>query len=271
MAADGGGRYHGGVSGSRPSIRLLAYRDSLFLLTSRHLKLRYRRSALGFVWTLVYPVLSTAILTLVFARVFVQIEQYPLHAMTGVLVWHFFSLTCLQGCDALLGAAPLIRKVYVPTAVFPMSVVAANLVNFMLCVAVLPALMVLVGVVPGFHPWLLVFALVVLAAFTTGVTLALAAINVFFHDVRYLFEAILLVWFYATPVVYPTAVLEGASAVLVSLNPLHWILILVRGALDPVGAFSWSSCLVAGLLALVSAISGWALYWRAEARFHLYL
>ena len=253
-----------------PFARLVAYRGALRLLTSRHLKLRYRRSMVGFVWTLAYPALSTIVLTVVFAPVFDQIESYPLYAMAGVLVWHFVSVSCLQASDALLGAAPIARKVYVPTVLFPVSIIAANVVNLLLCFAVLPVLMMLAGVKLGFHPWLFAYAIVTLGAFTAGLALALAAMNVFFHDVRYLFEALLLVWFYATPVVYPATIVTGVSAALLTLNPLYWILEAVRASLDPADPTSTSYCVVAGAVATASLLAGWRVYSRAEARFHLY-
>lgn len=251
--------------------RIFAYRRALWMLAVRHLKVRYRRSVLGFAWSLAYPALATWILTLVFAGVFEGVERYAVYAGSGVLVWHFFSISCLQATDALLGAAPLLRKIFVPSALFPFSAVAANLLNFVTCVAIFWAVLFAVGAVPGVRLGGLVYGLVVLVVFTSGMALGLAAANVFFHDVRYLFEALLLVWFYATPVVYPAEVLTGGAAWVLSLNPLAWILPLLRSALQAGAPASTSCYVVSGVAAALTFALGWRFYAAAEKRFHHYL
>ena len=231
MHSRGEGLYDGGVSGLAPWRRLLAYRGALEVLASRSLKLRYRRSVLGFAWTLAYPALATAVLAVVFSRVFTQVNHYAAYVVVGVLAWHFFSVTCSQAMDALLDGASVMRKVYVPSAVFPLAAVVANLVNLLLCLAVLPTALTVFGAGGALRPLAFAAGIIGLVTFTAGAALALAALNLFFRDVRYFFEAILLLWFYATPVVYPEDALLGGARLLLWMNPLYWILDALRAGL----------------------------------------
>jgi len=259
------------VSRLSPLARVAAYRAALALLAARLLKVRYRRSVLGFGWAFAYPLLATTVLTIVFAPIFPQVPDFAVYVLVGLLVWHFFSVTCLQAMDALLGSASVSRKVYVPTAIFPLAAVMANVVNLLLCLLAVPVVLAATGGVPTFHPVTLVAGLTMLTAFTAGVSLVLSALNVFFHDVRYLFEALLLIWFYATPVVYPVAATGSAVAVLVGFNPLYWILVVLRSALWSGGAVSAMDLAIALLVAGAALAGGWWAFCSAERRFHQYL
>ncbi len=270
MATRDEGIYHGGLSGRAPWRRVVAYRGALGILAARNLKLRYRRSVLGFAWTLVYPVLATAVLSFVFAPVFPRTEHYPVYVVIGVLVWHFVSVSSAQAMDALIAGAGVMRKVYVPSAVFPLASVAANLANFLLCVAVVPTALALLGAGVTLRPLVLVAGIVGLVAFTVGLSLALAALHLFFRDVRYFFEAVLLLWFYATPIVYPTDALPEHVARWLMLNPLYWIVTVVRGGVCVAVTTSPAAVVVCVGSGMAALVLGWRLYARVENRFHLY-
>jgi ABC-type polysaccharide/polyol phosphate export permease len=263
--------YEGGVSRLRPLARVVAYRDCLSVLATRCVKVRYRRSVLGVGWSLLYPLTAMLVLTAVFSRVFTDLAHYPLYAIVGFLAWGFFSLSCIQAMDALIGGATVMRKVYVPAAVFPLSAVVANFVNLLLSIALLPLVVWLIGASPGFHIGWLVFALILLAMFTAGLSLALAALNLFFQDVRYFFDAGLLIWFYATPIVYPAEVIPEQYAALVWLNPLHWLIVVLRAPLYGGGAPPALAVGAAASVAVAALVVGWLIFSRLERRFHLYL
>jgi ABC-type polysaccharide/polyol phosphate export permease len=258
------------MSGLPPWRRLLEYRGALWLLASRNLKLRYRRSMLGFAWTLAYPALATAVLSLVFAGVFESVAHYPAYVVVGILAWHFFSVSCSQAMDALLAGAPVLRNVQVPTALFPLAAVSANVANLALCIAVLPTALAVFGAGGALRPLPFVLGLASLVTFTAGAALALAALNVFFRDVRYFFEALLLVWFYATPIVYPSAALPHGAQWLLALNPLAWIVEAVRSGLCDASPPEAATLVAALGCGSVSLIVGWRLYLGVEQRFHLY-
>jgi ABC-type polysaccharide/polyol phosphate export permease len=239
-------------------------------LAVRALKVRYRRSILGFGWMLLYPVAATAVLTAVFSGVFPQVEHYAVHAAIGVLLWNFLSQSSLQAMDALIGGAAIMRKVYVPSAVFPLSAVAANLVNLLASGIALAPLMLWLGGAFSVNPLFMVFGVVCLAAFVAGLSLGLAAANLFFHDIRYFFEAVLLVWFYATPVVYPASVLPQDVRAFLWLNPAHWFLELIRIPLCSGLRPEAYVLAMAGSWATASVFVGWWAFTRLERSFHLY-
>ena len=259
------------MSAGRSLADVVRYRECVALLVARTLKVRYRRSFLGFAWTLLYPLLAMCVLSFVFSHVFADVPHYPLYVIVGVLGWSFFSLSCIQAMDALLSGGTILKKVRVPGAVFPLAAVGANFVNYILALGVLVVASAAGGVLPGFHPlWLLTGALS-LCAFTLGVALALAALNLFFHDIRYLFETLLMVWFYATPIVYPVAVLPPHVARLLALNPFHWFLELLRAAMWSGREPAVGAAVLAPAIGLVTLALGWALFTRLERRFYLYL
>ncbi len=263
--------YAGGVAHLGGLARLARYRAALLSLALRALKVRYRRSILGFGWVLLYPAAATAVLTVVFSGVFPQIEHYVLYVSVGLLVWNFVSLSCVQAMDALLGGASVMRKVYVPSVLFPLSAVTANFANLVLSGVVVPPLVMWCGVRPVLEPLLLAFGLACLAAFTAGLALSLAAANLFFRDIRYFFEALLLVWFYATPVVYPVAVLPEPFRLLLWFNPAYWLLELLRLPLCAGTVPGVHVVAAAGIWAAVSLFVGWNVFGRLERSFHLYL
>jgi ABC-2 type transport system permease protein len=270
MAVRDEGLYQGGLSGLAPWRRVVVYREALGILAARNLKLRYRRSVLGFAWTLAYPVLATAVLSFVFAPVFPRTDQYPVYVVIGVLVWHFVSVSAAQAMDALIAGAGVMRKVYVPSAVFPLASVVANLANFLLCIAVIPVTLALLGAGVTLRPFELVAGIVGLVGFTAGLSLALAALHLFFRDVRPFFEAVLLLWFYATPIVYPTDALPDGVVRWLMLNPLYWIVTVVRGGVC-VAVVPTSATVVACMgMGLATFLLGWRLYVKVENRFHLY-
>ena len=243
----------------------------LRLLTLRAVKVRYRRSLLGVLWSMLSPLASMAVLTLVFSHVFTEVPAYALYVVVGVLAWNFFSVSCVQAMESLLSAATILRKVNVPAVVFPLAAIGGNLINLVLAIALLPFVIVATGASPGWHPALLAEALIALCAFTVGTALVLAAVNVFFHDVRYFFDALALVWFYATPIVYPVTVVPEHSRWLLSLNPMTWLLGLLRAALYD-GAAPGSVALSAGAAwALAVFTVGWLAFQKLQRRFYLYL
>jgi len=259
------------VSNLGPLGRFVRYGDCLLLLVSRALKVRYRRSVLGFGWSLLYPLLAMTVLWVVFGRVFPEIEHYALYVIIGVLAWSFFSVSCVQAMDSLHHGAPLLRKVYLPAALFPAAAVGANLVNLVLSIALLPLVIWLTGARPGFHPFVLCLAVFAIAAFTVGVALALSAWNLLFHDIRYFFDALLLIWFYASPIVYPAGIVPSGLRAFLWLNPFYWLLELLRAALYAGAPPSWALAGVATGLGVSAMVAGWWVFTRLENRFYLYL
>jgi ABC-2 type transport system permease protein len=172
-------------------------------LVRKDLKVKYKNSALGFVWSLANPLLYLAVFTLVFTVLFRGVDNFPVLFMSGFLVWNFFNLSTLTATGAVVGNANLVRKVRFPRIVLPLSSVGFGGVHFLLQLAVLFAVLA-VFYRDAFGPQLvlLVPALAVAVTFTVAMSLLASALNVRYRDVEHLLEIALLAWFWATPIVY---------------------------------------------------------------------
>ncbi len=185
---------------------LLRYRNLIANLVLRDLKVRYKNSFFGFLWSLLNPLGMMLVFTIVFTVLLPsQVERYPIFLLCGLLPWNFFSSGVMVGINSITGNANLVKKVYFPREVLTISSVLANLVNFLL------GLVVLFGVLlvsrATFSPWLWLLPLIILiqTCFVLGVALVLSTLNVFYRDTIMIMDVVMLAWFFLTPVVYPIA------------------------------------------------------------------
>jgi lipopolysaccharide transport system permease protein len=209
------------------------YRDLIVNLVARDLKVRYKNSVLGILWSLLNPLLMMLVFTFVF-KVLAgssRLHAYPAFILSGVLAWNLFSTSVLGATNSIVANAHLINKVYFPRAVLPISVVLSNLVNFVLALPVYFLLAMLLGLTPT--KWVLVLPVVVLVqlAFTLGVSFGLSTANVFYRDTGIVMEVVLLAWFFLTPIFYPISEVgrggfQLGSIVLSSYDVQRWMRIL---------------------------------------------
>lgn len=184
---------------------LWTYRDLLYNLVSRDVKVRYKNSVLGILWSLLNPLLIMLVFTFVF-KVLAgrsQLQAYSAFVLCGILAWNLFSASVVGATNSIVGNGHLIRKVYFPRAVLPLSVVLSNLVNYLLALPVYFALATLLGRSPSVWVLLLPIVILVQLCFTLGVSFILATVNVFYRDTRIVMEVVLLAWFFLTPIFYP--------------------------------------------------------------------
>jgi ABC-type polysaccharide/polyol phosphate export permease len=214
---------------------LYRYRDLIFALVSRELKVRYRRSAIGFLWTMLQPLLMMLVLNVVFSSIFrIQMVygNYAVYALAGVLFWNFFSQSIVASMNSLRGNALLLRKLPIPREVFPLATVISGVIN--LCLAIVPLLAILLVTGHPFTPALLFLPVAILlaAVFTLGAGLLLSPLAVFFSDVVEMIGVLLSILMYLTPVFYPMSILENTPYISwVRFNPVRSILEVFR---DPI-------------------------------------
>jgi ABC-type polysaccharide/polyol phosphate export permease len=248
---------------------LVEYRELLYRMTARDLLLRYKQTAMGVCWAIFMPVLNMAIFSVIFTRV-APIDTglpYPVYAYCGLLPWNFFASSLKFSATSLTGNPSLVSKVYFPREVFPFSAVLASLVDFAVGATVLAGLMAYYRIGIGSAILFLPVVLGVHVAFTAGVSLVLAMANLFYRDVKYIFEIVLAVWMFATSVVYPVERVGGRLGEVLKLNPMTPIIdayraVVLRGELPPVGPFA-----AATALALLCLAAGWIAFHRAEFKF----
>ena len=245
------------------------YRELLASVTRRDLIVRYKQTLMGFGWALLMPLLNMAIFTVIFTRV-VPLHTdvpYPVYAYAGLLPWSLFATSLRFAAISLTGNANLVTKVYFPREILPFSAILVALVDFAVASSVLALLMLYYRIPLAPTALFLPVILVVQLAFTAGVALVLAMANLFYRDVKYVFDVLLTVWMLATSVVYPVERVGGQVGALLRLNPMTPIieayrLVLLRGELPPPQPFAW-----AALVAAVTLVAGWVLFHRAEFRF----
>jgi homopolymeric O-antigen transport system permease protein len=251
---------------------LYRYRDLVRTLVARELKVRYRRSAIGFLWTMLQPLLTMLVMQLVFSALFrSQLLNYPVYALSGILFWNFFSQSIVASMNSLRGNAQLLQKLPVPKAVFPVATVIGGVINLLF--ALVPLFLILVVT---HHPLtssllFLPVSIFLAALFTLGAGLLLSPLAVFFSDVVELIGVLLTLLMYLTPVIYPKEILPPRLLWIVRFNPIRSILEVFR---DPIYLYKvpplshLSVCVAIAVLALL--IGAWV-FRRSSDRIPFYI
>jgi ABC-2 type transport system permease protein len=239
-------------------VSALRYRDLVLQLISRDIKTRYKRSALGVAWTMVNPLLTMVVLTIVFGQIFrIDVRNYPAYLLSGVLIWNFFSQSTTAALHQLLWGGALFQRVYVPRTIFTIAAIGTGIVNLMLALIPLAVIMAFTGAV--FSPallWILV-AVPIVAMFALGIALLMSTLSISFPDVIEMYAVLLNVWFFLTPVMYPVSIIPEAYLPLVVGNPMFYLVSSFRapihdGVLPDPGIVA-----VSILLAVTSLVVGW--------------
>jgi lipopolysaccharide transport system permease protein len=204
---------------------LVQYRELIRNLVVRDLKVRYKNSLLGVLWSLLNPLLMTLVFTLVFTVMLPnnQIESYPVFFMCGFLPWSFMASSIVSATGAIVENAHLIKKVYFPREILPLTPMLSQLVNFLLSMVVLFGLMLVFGV--RLTPAIIMLPLIVLAEmmFIAGLSFLLSAANVFYRDTQHILEIVMQAWFFLTPIFYQIGILpENAHILGMTVNVQLW-------------------------------------------------
>jgi len=264
---------------------LVKYRELIRNLVVRDLKARYKSSVLGFLWSLVNPLLMMAVFSVVFTYMMPSqaVPHFPLFVLCGILPWNFFTASLMGSTNSIVANGHLIKKVYFAREVLPISTVLANLVNFMLALIVLVPMLYIAGI--GLTQWALLLPLVILVQviFTLGLALILSTLNVFYRDTAMIMDVLLLAWFFLTPVMYPIDILPAQATVLgwqlpvqrltYILNPMASLIASYRSILygsiqgGPPGPPAFDFFLRTTLTALVILALGYWVFSRHRATF----
>jgi lipopolysaccharide transport system permease protein len=233
------------------------YRELLYFLTWRDVKVRYKQTALGVAWVVLQPILLMLVFTIFFGRLVEDPSDgipYSIFTYTALLPWQLFSRTLNEGSMSLLANERVITKTYFPRILLPASAVLSSLIDFAIAFLFLLGFILFYGVQPGFTIFALPLfvLLVVMTAF--GVSLWLAALNVVYRDVRYVLPFITQIWMFATPIIYPVSVVPDKWRLLYSLNPMVGVVEGFRWSLfgptsDMNLVFGISALIAAGILA----------------------
>lgn len=199
--------------------------DTIRLIKSlavKEIKLKYKNSILGFFWSLLHPVIYIAIFYMVFSRAFPTVENYALYAISGILFWTFYATGSGLMINSIVHNASILKSIYIPAYYFTISNLLSSLANLFLSLIPFIGIMVLLGADFGFHFICLIPIMILLSAFTYGISLGLGSLNVFFRDVSILWLSITPAMFYATPVAYTIDIIPADWLWVYKFNPLVW-------------------------------------------------
>lgn len=247
----------------------LQYRELLYQMTRRDLMLRYKQTVMGFGWAIFSPLVNTLIFSVVFTRV-APLDvgvPYPVFSYAGLLAWNFFSASLRFSVTSLTSNTNLVAKVFFPREIFPFSNVIVAAVDFLVGALLLVAMMVYYRIEPS---WQLVFfplVFLVQLVFTAAIALLLSMGNLFFRDVKYLFDVVVTVWMFASSVLYPMPRIDGPLGMVLRLNPMTAVIDAYRSMLFGGASpdYQFLAIIACGAFALLGF--SWLVFHRAEFQF----
>lgn len=250
----------------------IRYRELIWALALKELKIRYKRSVLGFLWALLNPALLMLVLTAVFSSIMkFPIPHYAVFLLCVLLPWTFFSQALAYGAESIVTNGELIKKVSLPKVVFPLAALVSNMINLLLSMIPLALLVPLLRH-PFYATWLyLPVPMLALAIFTLGMTFFFAAANVYYRDVAHMLQVVLSAWFYVTPIIYPLNMLPKHYQWILKLNPIIYVINGFRLAVYYGQLPHLQSIAASFVCGFISLIIGFALFRKYQNDFVYYV
>lgn len=230
---------------------LWAYRELLYFLTLRDIKVRYKQTLMGAVWVVIQPLMTMLIFTLIFnkfARLDTKDIPYPLFAYSGLLLWTFFSNAVTTGTFSLVNNSHLVTKVYFPRVFMPAAAVGAGLVDLAIASLLLISLAIYYGVRPSWGALLLPLMVILAAMLSLGTGMLVSALTVKYRDLRHALPFVMQFWMFASPVIYPSSIVPDQWRWLLLINPMTGILEGFRAALTG-QPFDWTMIVISAAVA----------------------
>jgi lipopolysaccharide transport system permease protein len=249
---------------------LWEYRELLYFLIWRDIKVRYKQTALGASWAIIQPFCTMLVFSLFFGhlgKIPSDNIPYPIFTFAALVPWTFFANGLGQSSNSLVGNANLITKIYFPRLIVPLAAVFSGIVDFLLAFVVLLGMLFYYGLAPTLHVlWLPLFLLLALVT-SLGVGLWLSALNVEYRDVRYVVPFLTQFWLFATPIAYPSSLLPQPWRTVYGLNPMVGVVEGFRWALLGTGAAPGPIIAVSSVVAVVALVTGAFYFRRMEKTF----
>jgi len=262
----------------------MKYRYLLQEIVRKNVKLQYRNSVLGMFWTFLQPLLTTIVLALVFGGIFGRNDPtvgcYMVYLLCGRLLYEFFTQSTKRAMRSVRLSASVIKKVYVPKYIYPLSNVLANFVTFAMSLLVLVVMVIYFKIfepeqtiVINQYVLLAIVPIIILLALSLGVGMILATLNVFFKDIEYIYEVFCMLLFYLTPIFYTVRSLGAIKIVQYGLmaNPLYSIVSMFRSCVLYGEMWNWNHFLYAVGFSLVTLVIGFAIFQKKQDKFILHI
>ena len=249
------------------------YKDLLKLLVVKNIKLKYRRSFLGYVWSILNPLLIMIVMAIVFSKMFSRgIENYPLYLFCGQLLFNFMNNSTHQAIHSITGSGALLKKTYVPKYIFTVARITSGLVDLAFSLGALAIVMIATGAKVTWAALYSPLVLIPLYIFCLGLGLFLAQANVFFRDIEYIYNAVTTAWLYLSPIFYTINMLPDSLAWIIKhFNPMYFYIAQFRDIIYS-GVMPGKGIIAAGWIAAVGALAiGMITFMKSKDKFILYI
>jgi lipopolysaccharide transport system permease protein len=249
------------------------YRELFFQLVSRDIKLKYRRSVLGYLWSILNPLFTMIIMTIVFSAMLARgVENFPVYLLSGSLLFSFMSGAVGRAIPSVVGAAGIIKKIYVPKYIFTLAAVTSELITLLFSLGALAIVVLATGQRLTWRILFIPIPLIELYLFSIGLGLFMAQAMVFFRDIQYLWGVFSTAWMYLTPIFYPVSILpENVRFAVTAFNPLYYYIAQFRYfVLGGEGGWQWNA-LRGAAVAVIMLVLGLVTFSRSKNRFILYM
>ena len=249
------------------------YRFLLYELVKKNIKLKYRRSYLGILWTLIEPLLTMIVLSVVFGVFFNKGDkQWPVYILTGRLLYSFFSSGTKTALRSVSGSASMIKKVYVPKYMYVISNIISNFVIFLISLIILVIVAAVLDVQPTIYLLGAIVPLIILFFITSGVGMILATLNVFFRDIDYIWQVGSMLISYTCAIFYPTKrLLKSGYAFVLDFNPVYMCIANFRNTVLYGKPLDMQYVLVSSIVGVIVLVVGIVLFYKEQDKFILYL
>ena len=246
------------------------YRELLYFLVWRDVKVRYKQTALGVAWAVIQPLMTMVVFSIFFGKLGKLSSDgipYPIFSFAALVPWTLFSNGLTQATNSLVGSSNLIKKVYFPRLIIPTATVLAGLVDFLIAFGILVVMMAIYGFAPTLNTlWLPVFLLLTVTT-SLGVSLWLSALNVEYRDIKYVIPFLTQIWLFATPIAYSSSMLPEPWRTVFGINPMVGVVEGFRWALLGSGGAPGLMVYVSAVVSLVLLVSGAFYFRRMEKNF----
>lgn len=246
------------------------YRELFWIFAWRDIKVRYKQTILGAAWAVFQPLFTMFVFTVFFGN-FAAVTSvglpYPLFVLIGLVFWNFFSNTLSHASSSLVENEGIVKKVYFPREILPLSTIGVGLIDFSISFAILLIVTIYFKFIPNFITLIVVVIGIVISAIGAGgLGLFLSALNVKYRDVRYILPFFIQIMIFLTPVIYPTSIMRSSFRFLISLNPMTGVIEAIRAAFINANTINWQNLGISAIVAFTIFIVG-MYYFRTTERF----
>jgi len=253
-------------------LSFLRYKYLLRELVIRDIKIKYKRSVLGIIWSVLNPLLTMTVISIVFSQIFkFQIENFPVYLLSGLVIFNFLSEATNIAMRSILDNAQLLKKVYIPKYIFPLAKTLSSSANLFFSLLALLLIVLGTGVEINLITFLFPIPLIYTLIFVIGLSLILSSFVVFFRDIEHLYGVLLTAWMYLTPIIYPIEIIPQRFMLIIKINPLYYFVTYMREIILYHNLPSLKLNLICSGYALLTLVIGLYTFYKLQDKFILYI